>query len=41
VVALAGAKCVQVGANRGRGIVAPDQFVVHPLKQWRHRSYLL
>jgi hypothetical protein len=41
VVALAGAKRVQVGANRGRGIVAPDQFVVHPLEQGRHRSYLL
>ena len=41
VVALAGAKRVQVGANRGRGIVAPDQFVVHPLEQCRHRSYLL
>src|SRR6185503_12250705 len=32
VVALAGAKRVQVGPNRGRGIVAPDQFVVHPLE---------
>ena len=31
VVALAGAKRVQVGPNRGRGIVPPDQFVVHPL----------
>ena len=41
VVALAGAQRVQVGANRGRGIVAPDQFVVHPLEQCRHRSYLL
>ena len=44
VVALAGAQRVQrvqVGANRGRGIVAPDQFVVHPLAQCRHRQYLL
>ena len=41
VVALAGAKRMQAGANRGRGIIAPDQFVVHPLEQCRHRSYLL
>ena len=41
MVALASAQRVQVGANRGRGIVAPDQFVVHLLEQCRHRSYLL
>jgi len=31
VVALASTERVQVGPNRGRGVVAPDQFVVHPL----------
>ena len=41
MVALAGAERVQVGANRGRGVVAPDHFVVHPLQQCRHRQYLL
>ena len=31
----------RVGPNRGRGVVPPDQLVVHPLEQGCHRQYLL
>jgi hypothetical protein len=41
VIALTGAQRVQIGANRGGRVVAPDHLLAQTLLKCRHRSYLL